>query len=74
MNTTERTFKLPDSHLSVLAEEAAAMGMTTDQALAQAIRLYQMVNIKARAGLQLAFSDERGHLVRDTVAGLPAQD
>lgn len=74
MNKSERTFSLPDSHLAVLDEEAAAMGMSADQTLAQAIRLYQTVNIKARQGLSLAFVDASGRVVADPVMGLPAFD
>lgn len=72
MNVTTRAFTLPDSHLAVLEQEAAAMGMHPDKALAQAIRLYQSINYKARAGLQLAFVDAQGQLVREPAAGLPA--
>lgn len=71
MHTT-REFTLPDSHLSVLNQEADAMGLSPDQALAQAIRLYQLINHKARAGLLMAFVDSRGKLVKEEINGLPA--
>lgn len=70
----ETSFKLHESHLEVLNAEAAAMGLTPDQALAQAVRLYQLVNNNARKGLQLAFTDAQGQLVRETPCGRPALD
>lgn len=44
MTPTQRTITLPESHLKVLEEEARRMGLSVDQALAQAIRVYQASN------------------------------
>lgn len=44
MTLAQRTFTLPESHLKVLEEEARRMGLSVDQALAQAIRMYQASN------------------------------
>lgn len=74
MLKSQRTFELPASHLAVLDEEASFMGLTPDQAMAQAIRLYQLVNHQARAQRQLAFVDANGELVREAAKGLPALD
>ena len=74
MDTTTRAFSLPTTHVAALVYEADRSGMTPDQALKQAITLYQTVQIKARSGLTMAFVDDRGNVIRDMPAGLPAFD
>ena len=49
-----------DIYRAVLAEEASLMGLTEEQAMIQAIRLYQLVNQKGRNGLTLAFLNAEG--------------
>ena len=72
MTIVTHTFNLPESHLTVLAEEAQAVELTQDQAMAQAIRLYQLINQQARKGLRLAFVDAAGNVVKDPFPGLPS--
>ena len=71
---TTRAFSLPTTHVAALVYDADRAGMTPDQALKQAITLYQTVQIKARSGLTMAFVDDRGNVIRDMPAGLPAFD
>lgn len=46
----QREVALPQDHWDVLQQEATAMGLSMDQALAQAVRIYQRVNVAAREG------------------------
>lgn len=64
---------LPSDHHAVLEQEAAAMGLSPQRALMQAVRLYQLVNHEARAGHQMVFVDANGAQVHAPV-GLPAAD
>lgn len=67
MNTTTKTFTLPDSHLAVLHEESIKMEISIDKALEQSIRFYQLINHNARLGLHLAFIDKSGNIVKNPI-------
>jgi predicted transcriptional regulator len=67
------TLNLPQREADVLEELAAEQAMSKTAVMRQALRLYQMVHVRAKEGEQLAFTKE-GKLVPVVVIGLPAFD
>ena len=60
MNTTTLAITLDDRTLAVLDHEAAQSGLSRDQALKQAISLYQLVNVGVRQGFKFSFLSQSG--------------
>ena len=56
MSTMART--LDARHMDALEALAAEQGMSKTQVMRQALRLYQMVHLRAKAGEQLAFTKD----------------
>lgn len=69
----EKTFSMPDSHLLVLEAEAARMELSVDQALMQAIRLYQAVNHGGFPHMPLR-EDSPLRLFKDELDSQPSAD
>jgi predicted transcriptional regulator len=67
------TLNLPPREADVLEELAAEQNMSKTAVMRQALRLYQMVHVRAKKGEQLAFTKD-GKLVPVVVVGLPAFD
>ena len=55
--------ELGTRHAQVLAELAAEQDMSERNVLRAALRLYQMVHVRAKRGEQLAFTDAEGRLL-----------
>ncbi|GBG14282.1 phosphoglucomutase [Novimethylophilus kurashikiensis] len=64
---------LPDNHMAVLLAEAEAHELSPNAALAQAVRLYQLISERARNGLQLTFVDAHGNIVNDLSPAKPVK-
>lgn len=67
------TLQLDDRHAAALEQLATDQDMTKALVLRQALRLYQMVYVRAKNGEQLAFTKD-GVLVPVVIVGLPALD
>jgi hypothetical protein len=59
---------------AVLEQLACDEGMSAENVMRAALRLYQAVRTRAGQGQHLAFTDEQGALVKEPVYGLPALD
>ncbi len=67
------TLNLDDKHTAVLEELAARHEMSKSQVLRQALRLYQLVDNRIKAGEELAFTCN-GEIVHTYIVGLSGHD
>lgn len=64
------TLNLSDREAEVLTELSDAQEMSKAATLRQALRLYQYIDRKRKQGLELAFVDKSGNVVRQEIIGL----
>jgi len=67
------TLNLDDRHDEALQQLATEQDMSKAAVLRQALRLYQTVYLRQKAGEQLAFT-KGGKVVPQVIVGLPAFD
>ena len=72
MNTL--TLNLDDKHNKALDVLSMEQDMSKSQILRQALRLYQMVYLRAKKGEQMAFVDKDGTVIPVIIVGLPIID
>ena len=73
MTVATMTLNMDERHMEALEALAAEQDMSKTALMRQALRLYQAVHLRAKAGEQLAFIKD-GKVVLQIVIGLPALD
>lgn len=61
------TLNLPEAEMSALDELACEKDMSKTAVLRQALRLYQLVHIRTKAGWEIDFVDEKGRSHRQVM-------
>ena len=61
------TLNLSDREMAVLTQISVDKGLTKTATVKQAIRLYQMIDVRLQAGERLMFSGDKGKLYEGLV-------
>lgn len=70
--TINVTMQLDEQHKAALEELAGELDMTQSAVVRAALRLYQMVHQRAKAGERFVFIDRHGNKIKGTPLGVPA--
>lgn len=59
-DTATMTLNLPEREMKVLAEIADELGISKTAVMRQALRVYQLIHVRQKAGEEMSFSGDAG--------------